>query len=84
MASLKIPALDEAMGNQVSNYVNTLTVPQGALGRLEEFVIELAKMTGEAFPEVSKPGVIVFAADHGITAEGVSAYPKGSNHSNGS
>lgn len=76
LASIQIPALDEAMGNQVSNYVNTLTVPLGALGRLEELVIELAKMTGEAFPEVSKPGVIVFAADHGITAEGVSAYPK--------
>ena len=39
-------------------------------------MIELGKMTGEAFPEVTKPGVIVFAADHGITAEGVSAYPK--------
>lgn len=76
LAGIQIPALDQAMGNQVKNYVDTLTVPQGALGRLEEFIIELARMTGEAFPEVTKPGVIVFAADHGITAEGVSAYPK--------
>lgn len=76
LATLSIPMLDEEMGQQVKRYVDSLTVPQGSLGRLEELIIELAKMTGEAFPEVSRPGVIVFAADHGITDEGVSAYPK--------
>ena len=39
-------------------------------------MIELAKMTGKPFPEVSLPGVIVFAADHGIAREGVSAFPQ--------
>ena len=76
MAAIQIPALDEKMGNQVSNYVKTLTVPLGALGRLEELVIELAKMTGEAFPKVTKPGVIVFAGIMALQMEGVSAYPK--------
>lgn len=76
LATLSIPELDEEMGRQVKRYVDSLTVPQGSLGRLEELAIDLAKMTGEAFPEVSRPGVIVFAADHGITDEGVSAYPK--------
>ena len=76
LAAIQIPALDETMGKQVVTYVNTLTMPLGSLGRLEELVIELAKMTGEAFPQVTKPGVIVFAADHGITDEGVSAFPK--------
>ncbi|HWL12351.1 MAG TPA: nicotinate-nucleotide--dimethylbenzimidazole phosphoribosyltransferase [Ureibacillus sp.] len=76
MSEIKIPPLDEAMGEQVTKYLDTLTKPLGSLGRLEELVIELGKMTGEAFPQVTKPGVIVFAADHGITAEGVSAYPK--------
>ena len=74
--NLTIPALDEDIGLQVKGYVDSLTVPQGSLGRLEELIVELAKMTGEPFPEVSRPGVIVFAADHGITEEGVSAYPK--------
>jgi len=76
VSEIKIPPLDEAMGEQVTKYLDTLTKPLGSLGRLEELVIELGKMTGEAFPQVTKPGVIVFAADHGITAEGVSAYPK--------
>lgn len=76
LESIEIPALDKAMGQQVAAYLDTLTKPQGSLGRLEEFVIELGKMTGQAFPEVSRPGVIVFAADHGITEEGVSAFPQ--------
>lgn len=70
LATLSIPMLDEEMGQQVKRYVDFLTVPQGSLGRLEELIIELAKMTGEAFPEVSRPGVIVFLTDHGITDEG--------------
>jgi len=76
VSEIKVPPLDEAMGEQVTKYLDTLTKPPGSLGRLEELVIELGKMTGEAFPQVTKPGVIVFAADHGITAEGVSAFPK--------
>ncbi|MEC0273517.1 nicotinate-nucleotide--dimethylbenzimidazole phosphoribosyltransferase [Peribacillus frigoritolerans] len=76
LSAISIPMLDEEMGRQVKGHVDSLTVPQGSLGRLEEWIIELAKMTGEAFPDISKPGVIVFAADHGITEEGVSAYPK--------
>lgn len=76
METIQIPTLDEAMGQQVTAYLDTLTKPLGSLGRLEEFVIALGKMTGQAFPEVTRPGVIVFAADHGITAEGVSAYPQ--------
>lgn len=76
LAAIHIPALDEAMGATVAKYVDNLTKPPGSLGRLEELVIELGKMTGDAFPEVTKPGVIVFAADHGITAEGISAFPK--------
>lgn len=76
LETIEIPVLNEAMGQQIVAYLDTLTKPPGSLGRLEEFVVELGKMTGEAFPKVSRPGVIVFAADHGITAEGVSAFPK--------
>lgn len=57
-------------------YIDTLTKPQGSLGRLEELAIELAQITGTSFPTVTPPGVIVFAADHGIAAEGVSAFPQ--------
>ncbi|MGG3448751.1 nicotinate-nucleotide--dimethylbenzimidazole phosphoribosyltransferase [Domibacillus aminovorans] len=76
LRTIHIPKLDEKTGAHVQQYVNSLTKPLGSLGRLEDLAIELAKMTGDPFPDVSPPGVIVFAADHGITDEGVSAYPQ--------
>ncbi|MDT8859297.1 nicotinate-nucleotide--dimethylbenzimidazole phosphoribosyltransferase [Alkalihalobacillus sp. MEB130] len=71
-----IPERNRDIGKQVSAYINTLTKPIGSLGRLEEIAINLAEIKGEHFPSVTKPGILVFAADHGITEEGVSAYPK--------
>ncbi|WP_314304937.1 nicotinate-nucleotide--dimethylbenzimidazole phosphoribosyltransferase [Brevibacillus parabrevis] len=61
---------------QTRQHVDQLTKPLGSLGRLEELAVELAGMTGETFPVVTPPGVLVFAADHGVAAEGVSAYPQ--------
>lgn len=52
-----------------------LTKPPGSLGRLEELGIQVAGITGSAIPEVARRVVIVCAADHGVVAEGVSAYP---------
>lgn len=71
-----IPLLDKKIGKEVSAYIDTLTKPIGSLGRLEQLAVELAEMTGNRFPVVTPPGVLVFAADHGVTEEGVSAYPK--------
>jgi nicotinate-nucleotide--dimethylbenzimidazole phosphoribosyltransferase len=71
-----IPELNKEMGKHVSEYINNLTKPIGSLGRLEELAIELAEMQNKTFPNVDIPGVLVFAADHGITDEGVSAYPQ--------
>lgn len=61
---------------QARAHVDQLTKPLGSLGRLEELAVELAAITGEAFPVVTPPGVLVFAADHGVATEGVSAYPQ--------
>ena len=52
-----------------------LTKPAGALGRLEQLSIQLAGITGQMRPPLSPRQVIVCAADHGVSAEGVSAYP---------
>ena len=52
-----------------------LTKPPGALGRLEDLAIWYAGWRGEARPEITAPQVIVFAANHGVTAQGVSAFP---------
>ncbi len=71
-----IQPVDKEMGQKVREYIDTLTKPPGSLGRLEEMAIQLAEITSEAFPVVSPPGVIVFAADHGVVEEGVSAFPQ--------
>lgn len=71
-----IPSLHKEAGEKASTYMDTLTKPVGSLGRLEELAIQLAEITGEPFPNVTPPGVIVFAADHGVVKEGVSAFPQ--------
>ncbi|WP_328717179.1 nicotinate-nucleotide--dimethylbenzimidazole phosphoribosyltransferase [Halomonas elongata] len=70
-----IPAFDEACAARAARYLDTLTKPPGSLGRLEALAVSLAGITGEDFPTVTPPGVVVFAADHGVAAEGVSAFP---------
>ncbi len=52
-----------------------LTKPPGALGRLEDLAIWYAGWRGDAKPTVEAPQVIVFAGNHGVTAQGVSAFP---------
>jgi nicotinate-nucleotide--dimethylbenzimidazole phosphoribosyltransferase len=70
-----ISPLDKAVMQAARERQNRLTKPQGSLGRLEELSIQLAGMTGNPFPSVQRKVVIVMAADHGVTREGVSAYP---------
>ena len=54
---------------------DTLTKPQGSLGRLEALAAWLARWQGRALPRLDKVEIIVFAGSHGITARGVSAFP---------
>jgi nicotinate-nucleotide--dimethylbenzimidazole phosphoribosyltransferase len=53
-----------------------LTKPAGSLGRLEALAVQLAAMQGKAKPAVDKVWISLFAADHGIALEGVSAFPQ--------
>lgn len=64
-----------AAGEAARRHLDTLTKPPGSLGRLEEIAARLAALGGEA-PRVERPVVFTFAADHGVVAEGVSAYPQ--------
>jgi nicotinate-nucleotide--dimethylbenzimidazole phosphoribosyltransferase len=70
-----IGPLDELAMAAARARQDMLTKPQGALGRLEEISIQLAGIVGQAVPSIGRKVVVVFAADHGVTAEGVSAYP---------
>jgi nicotinate-nucleotide--dimethylbenzimidazole phosphoribosyltransferase len=60
---------------EAQRHLDTLTKPPGSLGRLEEIAVRLAALRGRA-PRVDRPVVFTFAADHGVVAEGVSAYPQ--------
>ena len=51
-----------------------LTKPLGSLGQLEDVVIRIANMTGRVIPEIEHPALLIFAGDHGVVEEGVSAY----------
>jgi nicotinate-nucleotide--dimethylbenzimidazole phosphoribosyltransferase len=55
--------------------LDTLTKPPGSLGRLEELAIRWSALTGRP-PRVAAPVLFTLAADHGVVAEGVSAYPQ--------
>ena len=55
---------------------DTLTKPQGSLGRLEELSITLAGIFRNPIPHITRKAVILAAGDHGVVAEGVSAYPQ--------
>jgi nicotinate-nucleotide--dimethylbenzimidazole phosphoribosyltransferase len=52
-----------------------LTKPAGSLGRLESLAIQIAGITGQVQPVLADKAIVVMAGDHGVTAEGVSAYP---------
>jgi nicotinate-nucleotide--dimethylbenzimidazole phosphoribosyltransferase len=52
------------------------TKPPGSLGVLEALAVRLAVVQGTLQPEVERGRIVVFAADHGVAAEGVSAYPQ--------
>ncbi|NOD75113.1 MULTISPECIES: nicotinate-nucleotide--dimethylbenzimidazole phosphoribosyltransferase [unclassified Ruegeria] len=69
------PGPDAAAVQGASERNGQLTKPPGALGRLEDLAIWYAGWRGDARPQISAPQVIVFAGNHGVTAQGVSAFP---------
>jgi nicotinate-nucleotide--dimethylbenzimidazole phosphoribosyltransferase len=71
-----IPSIDEALFSFAQERLDSLTKPKGSLGRLEEIAKRIVAIKGERFPNIRRKAVFVFAGDHGVTEEGVSAYPK--------
>ena len=61
-------------------HLDVLTKPLGSLGILEDIAAKMVSIRREEFPRPLQKAVYVFAADHGITAEGVSAYPREVTH----
>ncbi len=57
-------------------HLDNLTKPPGSLGRLEEFARRLVAITENRNPLFDRKAIFTFAGDHGVAAEGVSAYPQ--------
>lgn len=62
--------------NQALEYQGQLTKPPGSLGRMEELAVLLCGLQDTLTPSLERVAVRVFAADHGVVAEGVSAFPQ--------
>ncbi len=67
---------DEAARAAAIARQNELTKPPGSLGRLETLATDFAAWQGNPVPTLARIGLAVFAADHGVAAQGVSAFPQ--------
>jgi nicotinate-nucleotide--dimethylbenzimidazole phosphoribosyltransferase len=74
-ACLDLPAAHPDVAAKVAHREATLTKPPGSLGRLEELVNWLALWQAHAPPRLDRVDILVFAGNHGVTQQGVSAYP---------
>lgn len=72
----QIQPLDSQLSAQAQRHLDRLTKPPGSLGRLEELARRYITITGITPPRLPRKVVMIFAADHGVVAEGVSAYPQ--------
>lgn len=72
----RIQPLDATPASRVQFRLDHLTKPRGSLGRLEELALRCALITGQERPQVRAKILFVCCADHGVCAEGVSAYPR--------
>ena len=70
-----LPAADERVRELATERNSVLTKPPGALGRLEELAIWYASWRGELRPSIRQPQIVIFAGNHGVAAQGVSAFP---------
>ena len=72
----KIEPLDEAAMTAARARQAQLAKPPGSLGRLEDLSVQLAGITGKVHNRIEKKHLLVFAADNGVVAEGVSSAPQ--------
>ncbi|MFO7952518.1 MAG: nicotinate-nucleotide--dimethylbenzimidazole phosphoribosyltransferase [Bacillota bacterium] len=71
----EIKPLDRAAMEKARGRIDILTKPPESLGQMEDLAVQLAGIYGDFFPCGSAKRVVVMAADHGVTEEGISAFP---------
>jgi len=67
---------DPEIGRRTQARLDAKTKPPGSLGRLEELAVRVASARGLEVPELPRKAIVVMAGDHGVAAQGVSAYPQ--------
>ena len=72
----RIPSPDAAVGAATQRLLDAKTKPRRSLGRLEDLACRFAAITGVERPPPPVKAIVVMAGDHGVAAEGVSAYPQ--------
>jgi len=72
----KISGLKEEQMLAAQQRLDSLTKPPGSLGKLEELAVKLAGIQGAILPKVDNKHHVIMAGDHGVVAEGVSAFPQ--------
>ena len=70
-----IRPVDSALASAAQGKIDNKTKPLGALGTLENLALQMSLIQQNLLPVIHRKGLFVFAGDHGITEEGVSAYP---------
>lgn len=74
-ALAQLPGADSAARQSAAERNGVLTKPPGALGRLEDVALWYCAWRADGRPQISAPQVAIFAGNHGVTAQGVSAFP---------
>jgi len=72
----QIEASNQELTTQLQHQINIKTKPLGALGKLEKLALKIGLIQQTIKPKILHPTMLIFAADHGIVAEGVSPYPQ--------
>jgi len=70
-----ISPVDSSLSGEAQAHLDDLTKPQGSLGRLEEVALRFVLASGSLSPVIKRKKICCFAGDHGVAAEGVSAFP---------
>jgi nicotinate-nucleotide--dimethylbenzimidazole phosphoribosyltransferase len=71
-----LPPLDAELGQRLRAAVDGKAKPPGSLGRIEDLAVQLGLIQDRPDPRIGRVAALVFAGDHGLTEEGVSAYPQ--------
>lgn len=71
-----LPGLDQVAAAELRRLIDGKAKPHGALGRLEDLAVQLGAIQGTTSPRAERAVILLFAGDHGMVEDGVSAYPQ--------